>query len=147
MIYFAFSNFFFILLLQFLFFFFFFQNDRDLNEVKLQLYKRFEETHQFIIVLRGPLENISQAYVIFNDQIFTFSDPLKAVDVCFKCYAALRYWPNHCSCVWQFFQLYVYNILKRKSIYFINQSIQTVNKLITNLKNLAIPKVNIIIET
>lgn len=54
------------------------------------------------IVFCGSIKNISASFVVIKGEHYEFTDPLDAIQSCFKICTALHTWPMICDYVWAF---------------------------------------------
>ncbi|XP_055372226.1 uncharacterized protein LOC129606133 [Condylostylus longicornis] len=91
-----------------------------------------ETLQPFIAFIGDTFASIQNAYVIIDNIIYKLDNPISAIDVCFKCFSALHAkFPQHCFPVWQFIQLYIYEIQTE-----FDKKFTTLNSLITDLDQL-----------
>ena len=81
------------------------QDQANINNERMRmenwLRSHQQQIHSYVIVV-GELENIIQVYLVLNDHLYLYSDPVKAVEDTFKCLVALKYFPYTCDYVWGF---------------------------------------------
>ena len=62
------------------------------------------------VIFCGPIENITQCYVIINGEKYAFEEPETALDSCFQILVALRSFPFACDYLWVFFKKLIFSL-------------------------------------
>lgn len=84
-----------------------------------------------MVIAVGP--EVEEVYVKVDEHMYRVPGIQKGVDICFKIFFALQAkYPIESEQVWQFIQLYIYNIETRQDKKFVG-----VNTLINDLNNIA----------
>lgn len=111
-----------------------FQNISELEHIEAarkEKLLKWKQTLQPVIVAVGP--EVDEVYVKVDEHMYRVSGIQKAIDICFKFFFALQAkYPIESEQVWQFIQLYFYNIETRQDKKFVG-----VNTLINDLNNIA----------
>ncbi|XP_051163773.1 uncharacterized protein LOC127283130 [Leptopilina boulardi] len=108
------------------------QNADDLNDeqnsFETWLIDRSQEIYPYLIFL-GNVEN-PQISIVVNSERYAFTDPLKAIDCCFKCLIALDSFSFLCDFVWLFLDKVIYKLD------YLNTKNTWVTKFVVDLKKL-----------
>ncbi|XP_043470597.1 uncharacterized protein LOC122503901 [Leptopilina heterotoma] len=99
----------------------------DTTEFEAWVTKFGQETYPYVIFL-GDLKNV-QVQLIINKQRYSFDDPLKAVESCYKSLTAFHAFPFLCDFVWSFIDKAVYELNLRKTSAFVTKLLTDLNKI------------------
>lgn len=86
---------------------------------------------------------ISISIVVLNGDNYFISDPIKALETCFKCLIALRSFPYLCDHLWYFIGKYVYGLQSLKSYEAVTKFIVELNKIEIENKSKTVHNVEI----
>ena len=89
------------------------QNDESLDDYipqKMKFYADRQLTPRLYVVLQGPLDNL-QSYVVVESVRYSVSNPVRALDICFKIIKSLGCAFSHDSkLAWIYVEKFVYGI-------------------------------------
>ena len=85
-----------------------------------------QECHPYVI-WQGKLGQKLEAVVVLNGKLYSYDNPIKAVEACLKCLTALHSWPYVTDFLWAFVQKSIYGLDP-------NSTYAVVTRLISDLK-------------
>lgn len=80
-------------------------------EYRSEKLRKFGLQLQPLPVVVGSIESILQCFIIMDTVIYECDNPLKTIDLTFKCFHSLQIsYPPECGHIWRFLQQAVYKI-------------------------------------
>ena len=66
------------------------------------------------LIFCGKVNALDDIYLVLNKEKYTFDDPVKAVEACYKCLSSLHAFPTTCDLAWLFIDKAIYNFTFKK---------------------------------
>lgn len=110
---------------------------KEIDNIKLEKAQRLGQTVQpYLIFIGEGCENkdnvnVTDYYVVINNNFLKLESPLKALEVCFKSFFCMHLnYPAESDQIWQFVQKYFFNINTNydKNYQMVNIFINDLNK-------------------